>query len=550
MEKKIRTRYSVRELQKMYEDGNKKPLEDVFRAWKGIKELPPEDYYSFFVLGGYHGEPFYGQGKTDPQYWGGYCNHGNVLFPTWHRVYVYRLEQALQTIVPDVMMPYWDETSKETLAKGIPWALTQDKIELDGEEIDNPLKSYRLQKQVNDDVKGDNKAYTKSAGYETVRYPLSGLVGTPKAKLKTKEHNEQFEGKDIVAILNNNVKAWLHGLNYGTSNYKDDPNNGLVTTEHPDPKNHGVYYLYERCLDAPNYTVFSNTVSAASYNQNSDSKTKVVALETPHNDMHLAVGGFDSAAFPSDSTEGEGPFQAGQLAEANGDMGENNTAALDPIFFFHHCHVDRMFWLWQVKNDQTDEFEIDTTSPGAITLPLTNSLTKPGQGPAVGQKDYEILTMDTPLVPFLKDLGDVNSHYTSKDCINIETQLGFTYSEGSLLDEVIEEDDDSQVHSKKLKISGINRNLFSGSFIIRAVAVVDKQVIYLGHESVLSRWNVAACANCLGHLEVEAYFDLNNLTDKQIKKAEFKIMIQHRNDELPDVNYTVNVVDHSAVPLT
>ena len=61
------------------------------RAWKGIKELPAEDLQSFFVLGGYHGEPFRGKGSLDPHYWGGYCNHGNVLFPTWHRVYVLKI---------------------------------------------------------------------------------------------------------------------------------------------------------------------------------------------------------------------------------------------------------------------------------------------------------------------------------------------------------------------------------------------------------------------------------------------------------------------------
>lgn len=29
---------------------------------------------------------------------------------------------------------------------------------------------------------------------------------------------------------------------------------------------------------------------------------------------------------------------------SHGDMGENETAAFDPIFFFHHCNIDRMFW--------------------------------------------------------------------------------------------------------------------------------------------------------------------------------------------------------------
>ncbi|WP_080410190.1 tyrosinase family protein [Burkholderia ubonensis] len=29
---------------------------------------------------------------------GGYCDHGNVLLPTWHRVYPLKLEEALQSI--------------------------------------------------------------------------------------------------------------------------------------------------------------------------------------------------------------------------------------------------------------------------------------------------------------------------------------------------------------------------------------------------------------------------------------------------------------------
>jgi len=57
-----RVRRSIQDLQDEFDKGNKKPLEDVMRAWKGIKELPPDDPRSFFVLGGYHGEPFRGAG--------------------------------------------------------------------------------------------------------------------------------------------------------------------------------------------------------------------------------------------------------------------------------------------------------------------------------------------------------------------------------------------------------------------------------------------------------------------------------------------------------
>ncbi len=33
-----------------------------------------------------------------------------------------------------------------------------------------------------------------------------------------------------------------------------------------------------------------------------------------------------------------------------GDMGDATTAAFDPIFFAHHCMIDRVWYLWQVKH--------------------------------------------------------------------------------------------------------------------------------------------------------------------------------------------------------
>jgi tyrosinase len=42
--------------------------------------------------------------------------------------------------------------------------------------------------------------------------------------------------------------------------------------------------------------------------------------QTPHNDVHVAVGGL---------------------------MGDPDTAARDPIFWLHHANIDRLWWLWQ-----------------------------------------------------------------------------------------------------------------------------------------------------------------------------------------------------------
>jgi hypothetical protein len=52
----LRVRPSIHQLQDKYNKGNKQPLEDLWRAWQAINELPANDPHSFFALGGYHGE--------------------------------------------------------------------------------------------------------------------------------------------------------------------------------------------------------------------------------------------------------------------------------------------------------------------------------------------------------------------------------------------------------------------------------------------------------------------------------------------------------------
>lgn len=488
----LRVRKSIIEVQRDYENGNKTELENLMRAWKGIKELPADDPNSFFRLGGYHGEPFRGAGWGNSAYWGGYCNHGNVLFPTWHRVYVLKVEEALQSIkgCETVMLPYWDETDEDSLKKGIPSCLTDEFFELDGNKIANPLRSFVFPVNIKDNIQLDNGLYTKPKGYETVRYPLSGLVGTPEDQAATAAHNAKYPDYDKnVAILNANILNWL--------------NSSIDIDGKQMPAN--VAKQFKDCLSAPNYTVFSNTTSAGQWNTNlEDGNPKVVALESPHNSIHLAVGGFD---LPDNNYS--------VIPGANGDMGENDTAGLDPIFFFHHCNVDRVFWLWQKKHGFTDNLEIIPEYPGTNTVD--------SQGPTPGMAPNSWLDLETPLNPFkmkTKDGGE--KVYNSLDCINIEKQLGITYAVGSL-DLSLENNllKEEQEAGKLIKVSGINRAPIKGSFLISAFATIDGKKQHLGTEAVLSRWNSQYCANCQTHLEVKAFFKLPVLkeTSKNRLKA-------------------------------
>lgn len=64
--RELRERKSFRELEKEHykvrKNGEKgsTELERLILAWRGIQDLPPDDPNSFFIIGGYHGEPFRG----------------------------------------------------------------------------------------------------------------------------------------------------------------------------------------------------------------------------------------------------------------------------------------------------------------------------------------------------------------------------------------------------------------------------------------------------------------------------------------------------------
>ncbi|MBO0819426.1 MAG: tyrosinase family protein [Nocardiopsaceae bacterium] len=490
----LRIRRSLTDLQQDYAEGRKKPLEDLMRAWKGIKELPPGDPRSFFVLGGYHGEPFRGAGWGNNAYWGGYCQHGNVLFPIWHRIYLYKLEDALRSIpgCEEVTLPFWDECDEDSRAHGIPSALTDDTFELDGQTIPNPLKSYTFPVNVVDHIGGDNPNYSKPSGYETVRYPYSGLVGTAEDRANTEKHNKQWTYAQSVPVLNKNIVAWLN----------QNVVIGGVTVST------GVYQAYADSLAAPNYTVFSNTTSAANWNDNAP--RMAVPLESPHNRIHLAVGGFDVP----------GEFDASPITGANGDMGENDTAGLDPIFFFHHCFVDRVFWLWQKKHGATGDLPVIDGYPG------TNSADSQGATPGIPPNAW--LSMDTPLAPFTRGAEGEQRLYTGRDGFDIERQLGYTYGPGSLDDlatapaasaasAAASGRSDAGPAEPRVHVTGINRGNISGSFVITAFADIDGERKPIGAEAVLSRWHTDGCANCQTHLLAGAAFSLHGLPAEQAR---------------------------------
>lgn len=500
-----RVRVSIQSVVADYDNGNKTGLENLIRAFRAIQALPPSDPDSFESIAGYHGEPFTeAPPKPIKDYWGGYCQHDTILFPTWHRALVLRFERALQNKGPDpnLSLPFWDECAGVQDSQDPDHPIAPDTpvppiftspvltFQVDGSDA-NPLYSYSLQQTLIDDESGledpgpDANRYTKQAGYQTLRYPMSGLMGTEQRREATLAHNmamdEQFPTDyDKAGALNANVKAWLQG----TVIIPDLGDNAKI------PDHYSIYNRYVRCLNIPFYELFSNKTTKnawlASFGPNNQPKSDTyVSLEEPHNAIHLSVGGFYQPAI----------YNADSIKGANGDMGENNTAAFDPIFFFHHCFVDYVFWQWQIRQQQTSAI---TLKPSVDTAGFVS-------GGHPGMKVGTLLDLDTPLAPILKpDATNSSDFYTSNDVIDIENQLGYTYGPGSLTAKKHPFlDGPAQPPSKLLHVHGGSKGGIPGSFIMRTF-IDDKngRAFEIGRTEVLSRYKIERCANCQNHMEV------------------------------------------------
>ncbi|KAF3928079.1 Tyrosinase [Arthrobotrys entomopaga] len=338
--------------------------------------------------------------------------------------------------------------------------------------IPNPLYSYRLAKALKD-LAGDEADHSKPEKYETVRYPLSGLVGARDIVNTMDYNNNCGDEAQNIKLLNTNVYNWLTG----SIRITPDP---AQPTRYPDT--FSVFERFKRCLIAPNYNIFSNTSSQAYWiNQAGQTdRNYFESLEGPHNAIHLAVGGFYVP----------GVYNADEILGANGDMGENDTAAFDPIFFSHHCWTDHVFWPWQKKNDRTTDLRLirDYNDPGLNSDGIA------------GAPQGEMLNLDTKLYPF---------EYTSRQVTDIN-DLGYTYGSSSLFPYVFP--GRGPLHLPLggnllglVRAFGLSKDTISGSFVLEIYAVRGNDEILIHREAILSRWGIQGCLNCQNHLELNIF---------------------------------------------
>ena len=141
-----------------------------------------------------------------------------------------------------------------------------------------------------------------------------------------------------------------------------------------------LYQLFSTCSD---YLHFSNDDAGSSSTSCSNS------LEGIHNTVHTTSGG------PGSSTVSAG--HRTYLA----------TAAFDPIFWLHHCNVDRLFALWQSQYP---------TVYGASQVQPHDSWTIPGGSTQDANSN---------LTPFLSDTN--GNYWTTNKVQQWNTTFHYTY---------------------------------------------------------------------------------------------------------------------------
>ncbi|CAE6511666.1 unnamed protein product [Rhizoctonia solani] len=269
-----------------------------------------------------------------------YCNHESVLFPTWHRPSMLLLEQSLSEAARDLAedfatqtpaeaakwkqaakelrLPFWDWTDPRTGTEGLPKLLYQPTLSLkfpEGKTKEQPniLAYYNFGPTRPDGfvnrrqtpVGTDKVQVAYYANWDrTYKWPQS-TPSNPQEQID--ELNDRLKGKSDKPLRG----SWSELTRQVALLFS-------FRSQGVDPKFH------------PNiWDQFSNTGFQSQPDRKQHPELQLPpwvwnsgSLEQPHNTLHLVLGGI-------------------------GHMMDPDFANFDPIFYLHHCNIDRLLAFWE-----------------------------------------------------------------------------------------------------------------------------------------------------------------------------------------------------------
>ncbi|KAG1751812.1 common central domain of tyrosinase-domain-containing protein [Suillus lakei] len=254
-----------------------------------------------------------------PSRFGGYCNHGAVVFPTWHRPYVLLIEVLLFYSNPletslnnsaldieaknpsengvwvnaakELRFPYWDWADVDVPKNGLPPVLYEPKVEImtaggTKQTVDNPLSFFSYVGGVPSDFSDESDDSGQVAYFSKWKRTYRYAYSSPDPE------------ESHIDLLQKTFKAGAKDLRSRVAHlftFNDDEDSAIAWD---DFSNHTAES--KRDID------FINRGS----------------LEGVHDTVHTLLGG-------------------------NGQMSYPDYAGFDPIFFLHHSNVDRLLALWE-----------------------------------------------------------------------------------------------------------------------------------------------------------------------------------------------------------
>ncbi|KAJ8073000.1 hypothetical protein PM082_019866 [Marasmius tenuissimus] len=274
-----------------------------------LQQKDQKEVDSFFQIGGIHGlpaaqwDPDSPRGPGDDQQWLGYCTHGDVLFPTWHRPYMILMEQAIQDeatkiaetytyekecfidAARNLRQPYWDWAKKSVPP---PEVISMDSLTIrvfDGEKgsVANPFRRYTF----NPLLSSFKFPKPFDMWQTTLRHPKDPNATEDINQLICWMQSAQTDIRDKTYIMLTQVHTWPEFSHHTAS--KDSSKD----TKH--------------ALDDGYMKIKGNS------------------LEAIHDAIHVNIGG-------------------------GGHMGDPTVAGFDPIFYMHHAQVDRLLAIWATLN--------------------------------------------------------------------------------------------------------------------------------------------------------------------------------------------------------
>ncbi|HEY0489446.1 MAG TPA: tyrosinase family protein [Telluria sp.] len=343
----------------------KRMLKSYAKAVRAMLALPPEDPRNWYRHAIVH--------TLD-------CPHGNWWFLPWHRGYLGWFEQICRELSrdPHFALPYWDWTAEPKIPEG----MFDDVLDPNHAAYIPTASDFdsRLRAAV------ANTSYWTSPGGTFNRRSQYGQLLS---------RSVRFEQDLMFDILTDPSGRLFYDQPGARGLRRERPEFNAATTDSVSRT------TILAALDAPDYVTFgspksSNHATAAGFG---------ILEAKPHNSVHRCVGSRDC-----------------NFVEARGFM-TDMLSPVDPIFFLHHANMDRLWDVWERKQQRL----------GLPTLPagfeLRTDLPESEKSAAEKATDFYRWARE-PLLFFVDQRGEPVTKTNAGDYISMAT-FGYDYEPGS-----------------------------------------------------------------------------------------------------------------------